>query len=97
MSGEPPALPRVDPAVEQSRELAARLLDAFARKLRRHDAILSGAGGLERAPHHGPAGSARGVAAGLGRFIREKPAAALSIAMAAGFLMGQALRRRVFR
>ncbi|MBV8729002.1 MAG: hypothetical protein JO336_04260 [Acidobacteriia bacterium] len=91
MSADPPALPRVDPEVEHSRESAARLLDAFARKLR-----LNWADSVERLrPARSP--TVNDIAAGIQNFVRNQPAAALSIGVAAGFLAGRVLARRVLR
>jgi hypothetical protein len=97
MSTDLPALPRVDPDVEQSRESAARLLNALARALRRNRAVQNAANGVGRAARYVRASSAGDMAAGLGRLTRRKPAVALSLAIAAGFLMGATLGRKVFR
>ena len=97
MSAEPPALPRLNPEVERSRESAARLLDAFARKLRRIRALDNAASGVERAAHYVQSHSLKDLAAAMERFARRRPAAALSIAIAAGFVAGRALGKRAFR
>ena len=93
MSADPPALPRVDPEVEHSRESAARLLDTFARKLRLNWAI---ADSVERLhPPRSP--TLNDIATRIQNFVRKQPAAALSIGVAAGFLAGRVLARRVLR
>jgi ElaB/YqjD/DUF883 family membrane-anchored ribosome-binding protein len=96
MAADSPALPRLNPELEQSRESAARLLDALAGKLR-HLARKSLASRTEPPAHHVGTHAMRDAAAGLGSFVRRQPAAALSIAVAAGFLLGRVLGRRVFR
>jgi ElaB/YqjD/DUF883 family membrane-anchored ribosome-binding protein len=90
-------LPRVDPEVERSRETAARLLEAFAQKLRRHRATRNAASGMERAAHYVQAYTWEEMAAGIERFAIQKPVAALSIAAAVGFAVGSVLGRKIFR
>lgn len=97
MAADSPVLPRVDPEVERSRETAARLMEAFARKLRRHRAMRNAANGVERAAHYVQAYSWEEVSAGIERFAMQKPVAALSIAAAVGFVVGSALGRKIFR
>jgi ElaB/YqjD/DUF883 family membrane-anchored ribosome-binding protein len=97
MAADSPVLPRVDPEVERSRETAARLLEAFARKLRRHRAMQNAATGMERAAHYVQAYSWEEMAAGIERFAMQKPVAALSVAAAVGFVLGSVLGRKIFR
>jgi ElaB/YqjD/DUF883 family membrane-anchored ribosome-binding protein len=87
----------VDPEVERSRETAARLLEAFAQKLRRHRATRNAASGMERAAHYVQAYTWEEMAAGIERFAIQKPVAALSIAAAVGFVVGSVLGRKIFR
>jgi ElaB/YqjD/DUF883 family membrane-anchored ribosome-binding protein len=97
MPADPPALPRVDPEVEHSRETAARLMEAFARKLYRNSVTRKAANGVERAAQYVQAHSWEEMAAGIESFARRKPLAALSIAAAVGFVVGRALGRKMFR
>jgi ElaB/YqjD/DUF883 family membrane-anchored ribosome-binding protein len=80
--------------LEKSRESAARLLDALARKLRTTPGGRRAADGLERAANYVHIHSVRDVAFRVERFVNEKPATAILIAVAAGFLAGRALRPR---
>src|SRR5262249_12262260 len=86
MSGEPPVLPRVDPEVEQSRESAARLLNALSQRLRQHRALIRAARGIGRAASHVPV-----------RSLFTKSTMGVSIAVAAGFVVGCGLGRRFYR
>ena len=97
MQADPYALPRIDPEVEHSRETAARLMEAFARKLRRNTAMRDAVNRVERAAHYVHAYSWEEMAAGVERFARRKPMAALSVAAAVGFVAGSALGRKMFR
>jgi ElaB/YqjD/DUF883 family membrane-anchored ribosome-binding protein len=97
MPADPYALPRVDPEVEHSRETAARLMDAFARKLRRNPAMRNAANKVERAAHYVQIHSWEEMAAEVERFARRKPVAALSVAAALGFVVGRVLGRKIFR
>jgi ElaB/YqjD/DUF883 family membrane-anchored ribosome-binding protein len=97
MAADSPVLPRVDPEVERSRETAARLLETFAQKLRRHRATRNAASGMERAAHYVQAYTWEEMAAGIERFAIEKPVAALSIAAAIGFVVGSVIGRKTFR
>jgi ElaB/YqjD/DUF883 family membrane-anchored ribosome-binding protein len=95
MSGDRPVLPRVDAEVEQSRQSAARLLENLRRKLRRNLAVRNAAYGVERAARYVRGRSLRRGAAAAKRFIRREPVVALSVALAAGFLLGRAIGRKV--
>ncbi|HLI86754.1 MAG TPA: hypothetical protein VKV17_22805 [Bryobacteraceae bacterium] len=97
MSANPPAVPRVDPEVERSRETAARLLDAFARKLRRNRVVRDAAGRVGRAAHYVQAYSWKEMTAGIEKYARRNPVAAISLAGALGFVVGRALGRKIFR
>ena len=66
--------------VERSRESAARLLDSMAQKV----------GASRPVKAH----SVKELAAGVGKVLRSRPAAAVAIAIVAGFLVGRALRSR---
>lgn len=80
--------------VERSRESAARLLDSLAQKLRADRAVRTAAQGVQRAAHYVQEHGVKDVATGIDRIVRQRPAAAIGIAMVAGFLFGRALRSR---
>jgi ElaB/YqjD/DUF883 family membrane-anchored ribosome-binding protein len=97
MSADPPVVPRVDPEVERSRETAARLMEAFARKLRGNRTVRNAAERVGHAAHYMQNHSRKEIAARIESYARRKPIAALSIAAALGFVAGRALGRRIFR
>ena len=70
-----------DAELERSRQASGRLLNLLARKL-----------GASRAAHYVKTHSARQVANGLKRAAGRSPVYALLAAMAAGFLLGSALK-----
>ena len=84
--------------LDQSRESAARLLEAFARKLGSvagrvplgRGAAVSVGRAARYVQHH----SVRDMAAGIGRIVRRHPAPSIALAVVAGFLVGRALRSR---
>jgi ElaB/YqjD/DUF883 family membrane-anchored ribosome-binding protein len=80
--------------LEKSRESAARLLDSLAHKVGGSRALHSAAIGVKRASHYVHAHSVRGVATAIERVVRTRPAAAIVVAIAAGFLVGRAFRPR---
>lgn len=80
--------------VERSRESAARLLDTLAQKVGANRAVRSAASGVQRAAHYVQAYSVKDVATGIEKVVRRRPAAAIAIAIVAGFLVGRALRSR---
>lgn len=81
--------------VEQSRQSAARLLDSLRRKLRRNVAARNAAHSVERAARYVQVRSARDGVAVVKRFVRREPVVAISIAVAAGFLLGKTVGRKV--
>jgi len=80
--------------VERSRESAARLLDNLAQKVGSSRAVRSAASGVQRAAHYVQERGVKDVATGIERAVRRQPAAAIAIAVAAGFVVGRALRAR---
>jgi ElaB/YqjD/DUF883 family membrane-anchored ribosome-binding protein len=80
--------------LEQSRESAARLLENLARKIGATRAVRGAAGSIGRAAHYVQAHGMEDMAAGIGRLVRRRPAYSIAIALAAGFLVGRALRSR---
>ncbi len=80
--------------LDRSRESAARLLEGLAQKIGAAPALRSAADGMQRAAHYVQAHSVKDVFQGIGRAARRRPAAAIAIAIAAGFLAGRALRSR---
>jgi hypothetical protein len=80
--------------LEKSRESAARLLDSLAQKIGTTPVVRSAAGGIQRAAHYVRANSVKDVFAGIGHAARRRPAAAIGIAVVAGFLVGRAIRSR---
>jgi ElaB/YqjD/DUF883 family membrane-anchored ribosome-binding protein len=80
--------------VERSRESAARLLDSLAQKLKAERAVRSAATGVRRAAQYVQEHGVKDVATGIDRVVRQRPAAAIAIAIVAGFLFGRSLRSR---
>ena len=80
--------------LEKSRESAARLLDTLAQKIGAAPVVHSAAGGIQRAAQYVQAHTVKDVFAGIGRAARRRPAAAIGIAVVAGFLVGRAIRSR---
>ena len=80
--------------IEKSRESAARLMDNLARKIGARRAVRNAANGMQRAAHYVQQHGWKDVAAELDRAVRGRPATAVLIAVAAGFLVGRALRTR---
>jgi ElaB/YqjD/DUF883 family membrane-anchored ribosome-binding protein len=80
--------------VEKSRESAARLLENLSRKIGASRAMRTAATSVQRAAHYVQAHSVRGVATGIDRAVRTRPAASIAIAVVAGFFIGRALRPR---
>jgi len=80
--------------VEKSRESAARLLESLAERIGANRAVRSAATGVQRAAHYVQAHSVKDVATGIERVVRRRPAAAIVVAVVAGFLVGRALRSR---
>jgi hypothetical protein len=80
--------------MERSRESAARLLDTLAQKVGATRAMRSAASGVQRAAHYVQAHSVKEVATGIEKAVRSRPAAALAVAVIAGYLAGRALRSR---
>jgi ElaB/YqjD/DUF883 family membrane-anchored ribosome-binding protein len=80
--------------VERSRESAARLLDTLGQKIGASRAVRTAASGVQRAAHYVQAHGVKDVASGIERVMRRRPAAAIAVAVAAGFLVGRTLRSR---
>src|SRR4051794_26257059 len=80
--------------VERSRESAARLLENLAQKIGSARAMRSAATGVHRAAHYVQTHSVKDVAFEVERAVRRRPAPAIAIAVAVGFLAGRALRSR---
>jgi hypothetical protein len=80
--------------LERSRESAARLLESLAQKIGAAPMVRSAADGVQRAAQYVQAYSVKDVISGVGRAARRRPAAAIGIAVLAGFLVGRAIRSR---
>jgi hypothetical protein len=80
--------------LEKSRESAARLLETLAQKIGAAPAVRSAADSVQRAAHYVQAHSVKDVIAGIDRAARRRPAAAIGLAVLAGFLVGRAIRPR---
>jgi hypothetical protein len=80
--------------VERSRESAARLLDSLAQKVGANRAVRTAASNVQRAAHYVQAHSVKDVATGIEKAMRNRPGAALAVAVIAGYLAGRALRSR---
>lgn len=80
--------------LERSRDSAARLLEMLAQKVGAHRAVRTAASGMQRAAHYVQAHTVKDVVSGVERAARRRPAAAIAIAVVAGFLAGRALRAR---
>jgi len=89
--GTPAEIPQdVLADLDRSRQSAAVLLDKFARKLGSSPV----ASGVQKAAQYVQAHTVEEMAAGVERTIRKRPAVAIAVAVAAGFLVGRALRPR---
>jgi ElaB/YqjD/DUF883 family membrane-anchored ribosome-binding protein len=80
--------------LHQSRESAARLLENLDRKIGANRAVRNAANTMNRAAHYVQVHSARDMAAGMERLVRQRPAYSIAAAVVAGFLVGRALRSR---
>ena len=80
--------------VEKSRESAARLLESLAQKIGAAPVVRSAAGSVQRAADYVQAHSVKDLFIGIDRAARRRPAAAIGIALVAGFLVGRAIRSR---
>jgi ElaB/YqjD/DUF883 family membrane-anchored ribosome-binding protein len=80
--------------LEKSRESAARLLENLAQKIGAAPVVRSAAENVQRAAHYVQAHSVRDIFTGIDRAARRRPVAAIGIAVAAGFLLGRAIRSR---
>jgi ElaB/YqjD/DUF883 family membrane-anchored ribosome-binding protein len=80
--------------VERSRETAAQLLDTLARKIKAAPAIRQAASGVQHTARYLREHSIKDLASGIDRVVRRRPGAAVMVAVAAGFLLGSAIRRR---
>ena len=80
------ALARLDPALERSRQSAARLLNRLAGKLRIKQTAREAAIGQEQAAQYAHSQPMRDVGGEIGRFLRRNPVPAISIAVVAGYL-----------
>ena len=80
--------------VERSSESAARLLDNLAQRIGASPAVRRAASEMQRAAQYVQAHSMKDVAIEIDRAVRGRPAAAMAIAVVAGFFVGRALRSR---
>jgi ElaB/YqjD/DUF883 family membrane-anchored ribosome-binding protein len=80
--------------LEQSRESAARLLDALARKLGTVGGMRGAACRAGRAARYVHDHSVRDMVAGIDRFVRRYPVPSAALAVVAGFLAGRVIRSR---
>ncbi len=94
MPADETALPRIEEELESSLESARRLLDSLAQRLQIKRAARNAADSVQRAAHYVQGQSVKDLAAGVERFIRQRPGPALLIAVAAGFVVGRALSRK---
>jgi len=94
MAADETALPRIEEELEQSRQSAGLLLDSLAQKLGIDRAAHNARNRIERAASYVHSHSMRDLATGIGRFVRQRPGPSLCIAVAAGYLVGRALRPR---
>src|SRR2546421_10960601 len=79
---------------ENSPRSAANLLLQFRYKLQNNRTIRRARQTAGKAAHYVQDYSAKDMAAGIERFVRQRPGAALIVAAIAGFLVGRSLRRR---
>ncbi len=77
----------------QSKQSSARLLDDLARKVGSNRTIRSATQGVQRAAHYVQEHSAKDIAAEMERLMRKQPVVTIAVAVAAGFLVGRAIRR----
>lgn len=94
MGADEGALLRIEQELEHSRESARRLLDSLAQKLRIKRVAYSAGTGVGHAANYVQSHSWKDVAAGIDRFVRERPVSSLLLAATAGFLVGRVLRPR---
>ncbi len=80
--------------LEKSRESAERLLENLARKIGASRAVRNAANSVQRAARYVHVHSARDLTAGIERLVRRRPGYAIAFAIAAGFLVGRAVRPR---
>jgi ElaB/YqjD/DUF883 family membrane-anchored ribosome-binding protein len=80
--------------LEKSRASAARLLENLAEKLRTGPVVRQATDRIGRAAHYVQDSSMKDMAGRVKRLVRERPALAILVAAAAGFLAVRALRRR---
>ncbi len=80
--------------LEKSRQSAVRLMDNLARKIGADRAVRKAATGVQSAAQFLQEHGWNDVAAGINRAVRRRPGAAILVAVAAGFLVGRALRSR---
>ena len=94
MAADETALPRIEEELERSRQSAGLLLDSLAQKLGIDRAAHNARNRIERAASYVQSHSMKDLATGIGRFVRQRPGYSLCIAVAAGYLVGRALRPR---
>ena len=94
MAADEPVLARIEHELESSRELANRLLDSLAQRLRVKRAAYNAAAGVQRAARYVQHHSVRDMASAVERRVRRRPAASLVLAVVAGCLVGFAIRSR---
>jgi hypothetical protein len=91
----PPARPdKLSLELEKSRESAAELQRSLAHRIGTSRVAQTAAGGLERAAQYVHMHDWKDVAAGFDRAVRGRPVVSIVVAVAAGFLIGRALRPR---
>src|SRR3954453_23210850 len=79
---------------ESSPRSASHLLQQFRYTLQNNRTVQRARYEIERAANYVHGHSAKDMAAGLERLVRQRPGTALLIAAAAGFLIGRSLRWR---
>ena len=80
------ALARLDPALERSRQSAAKLLNRLAGKLRIQQTAREAAIGVKQASQYAHSQPMKDMGTEIGRFLRRNPVPAISIAVVAGYL-----------
>jgi ElaB/YqjD/DUF883 family membrane-anchored ribosome-binding protein len=80
--------------LERSRESAARLLETLAEKIGAARAMRTAATGVQRAAHYVQVHSVKDVATEIDNAVRWRPVLSVALAVAAGFLVGRAIRPR---
>jgi ElaB/YqjD/DUF883 family membrane-anchored ribosome-binding protein len=79
--------------LNKSKQSSARLLDDLARKVGSNRTVRIATRGVQRAAHYVQEHSAKDIAVKAERLVRKQPIVTIAAAVAAGFLVGRAIRR----